>query len=69
MVTTDKVDENQEWVYGYREIDQLGGHDQYSASKAAAELTIASWRSSFCGQKKTPITFFGDCYGTIRERD
>ena len=49
MVTTDKVYENREWYYGYREEDQLGGHDPYSASKAAAELAIASWRSSFCG--------------------
>ena len=50
MVTTDKVYANQEWEYGYRETDRLGGHDPYSASKAAAELAIASWRSSFCGQ-------------------
>ncbi len=50
MITTDKVYENKEWVYGYRETDRLGGHDPYSASKAAAELAIASWRSSFCGQ-------------------
>lgn len=49
MVTTDKVYANQEWDYGYREGDQLGGHDPYSASKAAAELAIASWRASFCG--------------------
>jgi len=49
MVTTDKVYENKEWLYGYRENDRLGGHDPYSASKAAAELAIASWRSSFCG--------------------
>jgi len=50
MVTTDKVYENQEWLYGYRENDRLGGHDPYSASKASAELAIASWRSSFCGK-------------------
>ena len=49
MVTTDKVYENREWLHGYREPDRLGGHDPYSASKAAAELAIASWRSSFCG--------------------
>ena len=49
MVTTDKVYSNQEWDYGYRENDRLGGHDPYSASKAAAELAIASWRESFCG--------------------
>ena len=52
MVTTDKVYENQEWIYGYRENDRLGGHDPYSASKAAAELAIASWRVSFCGKDK-----------------
>ncbi|MFZ9462182.1 MAG: CDP-glucose 4,6-dehydratase [Vulcanococcus sp.] len=49
MVTTDKVYANREWDYGYREEDRLGGHDPYSASKAAAELAIGSWRSSFCG--------------------
>jgi CDP-glucose 4,6-dehydratase len=49
MVTTDKVYANQEWAYGYREHDRLGGHDPYSASKAAAELAIACWRASFCG--------------------
>lgn len=49
MITTDKVYANREWDYGYREEDRLGGHDPYSASKAAAELAIDSWRSSFCG--------------------
>ena len=49
MVTTDKVYRNRDWDYGYRENDRLGGHDPYSASKAAAELAIASWRDSFCG--------------------
>lgn len=50
MITTDKVYENQEWAYGYRETDRLGGHDPYSSSKAAAEIAIASWRASFCGK-------------------
>lgn len=49
MVTTDKVYANRDWDYGYRENDRLGGHDPYSASKAATELAIASWRDSFCG--------------------
>jgi len=49
MVTTDKVYANNEWDYGYREEDRLGGLDPYSASKAAAELAISSWRQSFCG--------------------
>lgn len=46
-VTTDKVYENREWVWGYRETDHLGGHDPYSASKAMAELAIAAFRRSF----------------------
>lgn len=46
-VTTDKCYENREWLHGYRESDPLGGHDPYSASKAAAEIAIASFRSSF----------------------
>ena len=47
VVTTDKVYENREWAYAYREVDRLGGHDPYSSSKAATELAISSWRSSF----------------------
>lgn len=46
-ITTDKVYDNQEWVYPYREQDALGGYDPYSASKACAELVSASFRSSF----------------------
>ena len=47
VVTTDKVYLNREWAYPYREGDALGGHDPYSASKAAAELVAASYRSAF----------------------
>jgi CDP-glucose 4,6-dehydratase len=47
LITTDKCYENKEWNYSYRENDSLGGHDPYSASKAAAELIIHSWRESF----------------------
>ena len=46
-ITSDKCYENREWNYAYRENDQLGGHDPYSASKAAAEIVIASYRSSY----------------------
>ena len=46
-ITTDKCYENHEWCWGYREIDPLGGHDPYSASKAAAEIAVASYRKSF----------------------
>jgi CDP-glucose 4,6-dehydratase len=47
MVTTDKVYENREWNWPYRETDGLGGHDPYSSSKAASEIVIASYRRSF----------------------
>ncbi len=51
MVTTDKCYENNEWIWGYREKDPLGGNDPYSASKAMAELAIASYRQSFFQDK------------------
>jgi CDP-glucose 4,6-dehydratase len=47
VVTTDKCYENRGGDAPYREEDPLGGHDVYSASKAAAELVVASWRRSF----------------------
>jgi CDP-glucose 4,6-dehydratase len=47
VVTTDKCYENKEWVWGYREIDSLGGHDPYSASKGGSELVTASFRNSY----------------------
>ena len=46
-VTTDKVYENNEWLWGYRESEPMGGADPYSASKACAELATASYRRSF----------------------
>ena len=52
FITTDKVYKNREWEYGYREEDPLGGFDPYSGSKAASEIAISSWRSSFCGSSK-----------------
>lgn len=47
LITTDKVYENKEWVFPYRETDRLGGYDPYSASKACAELIINSYTQSF----------------------
>ena len=46
-VTTDKCYENQEWVWGYREHEPMGGHDPYSNSKGCSELVTAAYRSSF----------------------
>lgn len=47
VITTDKVYENREWEFPYRETDPLGGRDPYSASKAAAEIVAACYRQSF----------------------
>lgn len=47
IVTTDKCYKNNEWIYGYREVDELGGHDPYSASKACTEIVTDSYRKSF----------------------
>ncbi|WP_319480760.1 CDP-glucose 4,6-dehydratase [uncultured Draconibacterium sp.] len=46
-VTTDKCYENNEWLWGYRENDRLGGYDPYSNSKACSELVTASFVNSF----------------------
>lgn len=46
-ITTDKCYENHEWVWGYREVDPMGGYDPYSNSKGCAELVSAAYRSSF----------------------
>lgn len=51
FITSDKCYENVEWIWGYRETDTLGGHDPYSASKAAAELMFSSYSRSFLAQK------------------
>jgi len=47
MITSDKCYENNEWVWGYRENDRMGGRDPYSSSKGCAELLIAGYRHSF----------------------
>lgn len=46
-VTTDKVYENKEWEYGYRESDRLDGYDPYSNSKSCSELVTHSYVKSF----------------------
>jgi CDP-glucose 4,6-dehydratase len=46
-VTTDKVYKNNEWIWGYRETDELGGRDPYSNSKACAELVTEAFRESY----------------------
>jgi CDP-glucose 4,6-dehydratase len=47
IVTSDKCYENNEWFWGYRETDPLGGRDPYSASKGCAEIATRSMQRSF----------------------
>lgn len=47
FITSDKCYQNNEWIYGYRENDRLGGDDPYSASKALAEIIIATYCRSY----------------------
>ena len=47
LVTSDKAYRNEEWEWGYRETDYLGGHDPYSGSKSCAELVAHSYHHSF----------------------
>lgn len=51
IVTSDKCYENNEWVWGYRENDPMGGHDLYSSSKGCCELLISSYRNSYFPEK------------------
>ena len=50
-VTSDKCYRNKEWVWGYRENDELGGRDPYSASKAAAELVFSAYVDAYFAQR------------------
>ncbi|WP_439543765.1 CDP-glucose 4,6-dehydratase [Hyphomicrobium sp.] len=47
VVTSDKVYDNVEWPWAYRETDRLGGKEPYGASKACTELVVESYRSSY----------------------
>ena len=47
VITSDKCYENREWIYGYREIDPMGGYDPYSSSKGCAELIVSAYRRSY----------------------
>lgn len=55
-VTTDKVYENHEWEWGYRETDPLDGYDPYSNSKSCSELVTHSYKSSFFQDRNTAIS-------------
>ena len=54
-VTTDKCYENQEWVWGYRENEPMGGADPYSNSKGCSELVTAAYRQSFLRESNVAL--------------
>ena len=49
IITSDKCYENQEWLWGYRETDPMGGYDPYSSSKGCAEIIASAYRRSYFG--------------------
>ena len=55
-VTTDKVYRNREWVWGYREEDELDGFDPYSNSKSCSELVTHSYQNSFFADGRVAIS-------------
>lgn len=55
-VTTDKVYENREWIWGYRETEPLDGFDPYSNSKSCSELVTHSYQKSFFADRQTAIS-------------
>ncbi|EKS00265.1 CDP-glucose 4,6-dehydratase [Leptospira mayottensis 200901122] len=55
IITSDKAYRNNEWCWGYRETDVLGGHDPYSSSKSCADLIAQSYHYSFLKDTKTKI--------------
>jgi CDP-glucose 4,6-dehydratase len=56
IVTSDKVYDNREWMWGYRESDALGGPEPYGASKACAELVTTAYRHSyFSGERAVAV--------------
>lgn len=55
-VTTDKVYQNKEWVWGYRENETLNGHDPYSNSKSCSELVTNCYKNSFFNDSNCAIS-------------
>lgn len=55
-VTTDKVYENMEWEYGYRETDRLDGYDPYSNSKSCSELVTHSYKKAFFSDGRCAVS-------------
>ena len=63
IVTSDKCYKNKEWIYGYREVDELGGLDPYSCSKACVELLCNSYFKNFFQNKGVATARAGNVIG------
>jgi CDP-glucose 4,6-dehydratase len=63
IITTDKVYKNNGWQWGYRENDELGGQDPYSASKSACEILVRSYRKSYENLKNIIVVRGGNVIG------
>jgi len=55
VVTSDKVYDNREWPWPYRETDPLGGKEPYGASKAASEMVVQAYRHSYFSDPERPV--------------
>lgn len=55
VFTTDKVYENREWIWGYRENDALGGKEPYGVSKACCEMAVAAYRHAYLAQRQVAV--------------
>lgn len=62
-LTTDKVYRNKEWCWGYRENDELNGHDPYSNSKSCSELVTSSYKESFLNEADIAVSTV--CAGNV----
>ena len=56
LITSDKVYDNVEWIWGYKETDVIGGKDPYSASKGMAELAIKTYINSYFNNDESNIS-------------
>ena len=65
IITSDKCYDNQEWTWGYRESDRLGGKDPYSASKGGAELVIKTYVQSYFNSDDSQIKLVSTRAGNV----
>jgi CDP-glucose 4,6-dehydratase len=63
LITSDKCYRNKEWTWGYRENDELGGDDPYSASKGCAEIIVRSYVASYHNRARIATARAGNVIG------